>query len=176
MNECGSCFLQIALAVIQEQKASVDALVNLHAQCASSAERAASLIEIQLKEAQATAVDLEAHLHQAKAELQSAQENSIITEQKISSALHEWTNELEKAVKDLEQKNVELSRRSVDILLRYQQGNVVRSFRNAFVLRLTLVQTDIEKGFVAYIMKQTRDIHEQSVVAKDNELRRVSCL
>ena len=115
---------------------------------------------INRNEAQATAVNLEAHLHQAKAELQSAQENSIITGQKISSALHEWTNELEKAVEDLEQKNVELSRCSVDILLQYQQGNVVRSFWNAFALRLTLVQTDIEKGFVAYIMKQTRDIHE----------------
>jgi hypothetical protein len=83
---------------------------------------------INRNEAQATAVDLEAHLHQAKAELQSAQENSIITKQKISSALHERTNELEKAVEDLEQKNVELSRCSVDILLQYQQGNVVRSF------------------------------------------------
>lgn len=36
------------------------------------------------------------------------------------------------------------------------------------------MQTDIEKIFVAYIMKQTRDIHEQDVVAKDNELRRAS--
>ena len=36
------------------------------------------------------------------------------------------------------------------------------------------MQTDIEKNFVAYIMKQTRDIHEQDVVAKDNELRRAS--
>jgi hypothetical protein len=36
------------------------------------------------------------------------------------------------------------------------------------------MQTDIEKKFVAYIMKQTRDIHEQDVVAKDNELRRAS--
>jgi hypothetical protein len=38
------------------------------------------------------------------------------------------------------------------------------------------MQTDIEKGFVAYIMKQARDIYEQDVVAKDNELRRASFL
>jgi hypothetical protein len=38
------------------------------------------------------------------------------------------------------------------------------------------MQTDIEKNFVVYIMKQTRDIHEQDVVAKDNELRRASFL
>ena len=36
------------------------------------------------------------------------------------------------------------------------------------------MQTDIEKNFVAYIMKETRDIHEQDDVAKDNELRRAS--
>ena len=77
-------------------------------------------------------------------------------------------------VKDLEQQNDELSRRSVDILTRYQQGNVVRSFRIALALMMeNLVQNDIEKNFVAYIMKQTQDIHAQGVVTKDNELRRV---
>ena len=40
--------------------------------------------------------------------------------------------------------------------------------------RNSYMKTDIEKNFVAYIMKQTRDIHEQDVVAKDNELRRAS--
>ena len=57
--------LQTALAVIQEQKASVDTLVSLHAQHTSSAEKAASLIEMQLKEAQATVVDLKSQLEQA---------------------------------------------------------------------------------------------------------------
>ena len=174
--------LQTALAVIQEQKASVDALVSLHAQRTSSAEKAASLSEMQLKEAQAVVVDLKSQLEQAKTGLKLAQETSIINEQSISSTLCERANELEKIVKDKEQQIEELSRRSVDILLRYQQANLVRSFRIVFSLcalgtdnnRYSYMQTDIEKNFVAYIMKQTRDIHEQDVVAKDNELRRAS--
>lgn len=159
--------LQTALAVVQEQKTSVDALVNLHIQRADS-------IENQLKETQATAVDLKSQLHKAKTELKLAEETSIISEQTVSSTLHERVNGLEKMVKDLEQQNDELSRRSVDILARYQQGNVVRSFRIALALMMeNLVQNDIEKNFVAYIMKQTQDIHAQGVVTKDNELRRV---
>jgi chromosome segregation ATPase len=113
--------LQIDLAVIQEQKASVDSLVNLHAQRASS-------IEMQLKETQTTVVDLKSQLHQAKAELKLAQETLVLTEQTVSARLHERSNESEKVVKDLEQQVGELSRRSADILLRYQQANLVRSF------------------------------------------------
>lgn len=128
--------LQTALAVVQEQKASVDALVNLHAQRASSAEKTMSLIEPQLKEAQAIVLDLKSHLQQTKAELKLAQEASFISEQTISSTLHERTNELERAVKDLEQQNEELSRRSVDILLRYQQGSLVRLFKLRSLLRI----------------------------------------
>jgi hypothetical protein len=124
--------LQMALAVIQEQKVSVDTLVSLHAQRTSSAEKAASLIEMQLKEAQASVVDLKSQLEQAKAGLKLAQETSIINEQSISSTLCERANELEKAVKDREQQIEELSRRSADILLRYQQANLVRSFRIVF--------------------------------------------
>ena len=120
-------FLQMTLAVIQEQKASADTLVDLHAQRASSAEKAASLIEIQLKEAQATVVDLKSQLEQAKAGLKLAQETSFMNEQSISSTLCERANELEKVVKDMEQQIEELSRRSADILLRYQQSNLVRS-------------------------------------------------
>ena len=126
------CSLQTALAVIQEQKASVDTLVSLHAQRTSSAEKAASLTEMQLKEAQETIVDLKSQLEQAKAELILAQETSIIHEQSISSTLCERANELEKVVKDMEKQIEELSRRSVDILLRYQQANLVRSFRIVF--------------------------------------------
>ena len=173
--------LQTALAVIQEQKASVDTLVSLHAQRTSSAEKAVSLIEIQLKEAQATVVDLKSQLEEAKTGLKLAQETSTINQQSISSKLRERANELEKVVKDMKQQNEELSRRSVDILLRYQQANLVRSIFvfSFYVLetdnnRNSYMQTDIEKNFVAYIMKQTRDIHEQDVVAKDNELRRAS--
>jgi hypothetical protein len=172
----------MALAVIQEQKVSADTLVDLHAQRTSSAEKAASSIEMQLKEAQATVVDLKSQLEQAKAGLKLAQETSIMNEQSISSTLSERGNELEKVVKDMEQQIEELSRRSADILLRYQQSNLVRSFRIVFFFcvlvtdnnRISYMQTDIEKNFVAYIMKQTRDIHEQDVVAKDNELRRAS--
>ena len=137
---------------------------------------------MQLKEAQATVVDLKSQLDQAKAGLKLAQETSIISEQTISSTLCERANELEKVVKDMEQQIEELSRRSADILLRYQQANLVCSFQFAFSFRTletddnwnSHLQTDIEKNFVAYIMKQTRDIHEQDVVAKDNELRRAS--
>ena len=126
--------LQTALAVIQEQKASVDALVSLHVQRTSSAEKAVSLIEMQLKETQGTVVDLKSQLEQAKTGLKLAQETSILNEQSISSTLCERTNELEKVVKDMKQQNEELSRRSVDILLRYQQANLVRFFR-VLVLR-----------------------------------------
>jgi hypothetical protein len=121
--------LQTALAVIQEQKSSVDTLVSLHAQRTSSAEKAVSLIEMQLKEAQATVVDLKCQLELAKTELKLAQETSIINEQSISSTLRERANELEKVVKVMKQEIEELSRRSVDILLRYQQANLVGSFR-----------------------------------------------
>lgn len=138
---------------------------------------------MQLKEAQATAVDLKSQLDQAKTGLKLAQETSTINEQSISSALCERANELEKVVQDMKQQNEELSRRSVDILLRYQQANLVRFSCSRFTpLKLIInnrnsyMQTDIEKNFVAYIMKQTRDIHEQDVVAKDNELRRASFL
>ncbi|KAF8798606.1 hypothetical protein BYT27DRAFT_6896565 [Phlegmacium glaucopus] len=148
--------LKTALAVVQEQKTSVDTLINLHDQRASSAELAVSLLETQLKEAQARIVDLKSHLHQTKAELKLAQEASVISEQTISSTLHEQANDFEKTVKDLEQQNEELSRRSVDILLRYEQGDL----------------TDIERVFIAHIMKQTREIHEQGVLTKDYELRR----
>lgn len=129
-ERCSS--LQIDLAVIKEQKASADTLVNLHAQRASSAEKATSLVEMQLKEAQATAVDLKSQLHEVEAELKLAQETSILTEQTVSSTLSERANELEKVVKDLEQQIEELSRRSVDILLRYQQSNLVCPFRFVF--------------------------------------------
>ena len=149
----------------------------MHAQHASSAEKAASLLEIQLNDAQAMTVDLKAQLHQGKAELKVAQETSIITEQTISSTLYARVKDLEKVVKDLEQQNDELSTRSVDILLRYQQGNLVVFFQLCShvlpVIDISL-QTDIERVFVAHIMKQTRDIHEQGDVAKDNELRRAS--
>ena len=121
--------LQTALAVIQEQKASVDALVSLHVQRTSSAEKAVSLIEMQLKEAQGTVVDLKSQLEQAKTGLKLAQETSIINEQSISSTLCERANELEKVVNDMKQQIEELSRRSVDILLRYQQSNLVHSYR-----------------------------------------------
>ena len=140
---------------------------------------------MQLKEAQETIVDLKSQLEQAKTGLILAQETSLINEQSISSTLCERANELEKVVKNMEQQIEELSRRSVDILLRYQQANLVRSFSSFRIMflfcapgtdnnRNTYMQTDIEKNFVAYIMKQTRDIHEQDVVAKDNELRRAS--
>jgi SMC interacting uncharacterized protein involved in chromosome segregation len=125
---------QIALAVIQEQKASVDTLVDLHAQRASSAEKATSILEMRLEEAKTTIVDLKSQLHRAEAELNSAQETSILTEQRVSSTLYERANELEKVVKDLEQQIEDLQRRSVDILLRYQQENLVCSFRIAFSL------------------------------------------
>ena len=127
--------LQTALAVIQEQKASVDALVSLHVQRTSSAEKAVSLIEMQLKETQGTVVDLKSQLEQAKTGLKLAQETSIINEQSISSTLCERANELEKVVNDMKQQIEELSRRSVDILLRYQQSNLVHSYR-ALVLCL----------------------------------------
>ena len=84
---------------------------------------------MQFKEAQATIVDLKSQLEQAKTGLKLAQETSIINEQSISSTLRERTNEQEKVVKDMKQQIEELSRRSVDILLRYQQANLVRSFR-----------------------------------------------
>ena len=126
--------LQTALAVVQEQKASVDTLVSLHAQRASSAEKAVSLAEMRLKEAKETIVDLKSQLERAKTGLKLAQETSILNEQSISSTLCERTNELEKVVKDMKQQNEELSRRSVDILLRYQQANLVRFFR-VLVLR-----------------------------------------
>ena len=124
--------LQTALAVIQEQKASIDTLVCLHAQHTSSAEKAASLIEMQLKEAQATVVDLKSQVEQAVTGLKLAQETSITSEQSISSTLCQRANELEKVVKDMEQQIEELSRHSVDILLRYQQAKSVRSFRVVF--------------------------------------------
>ena len=87
---------------------------------------------MQLKEAQARVVDLMSQLDQAKAELKLAQETSIISEQTISSTLSERANELEKVVKNMEQQIEELSRRSTDILLRYQQANLVCSFRIVF--------------------------------------------
>lgn len=102
----------------------------MHAQHASSAEKAASLLEVRLKEAQATAVDLKSQLHQAKAESKSVQETSIISEKTNSSTL----SELENVVKDLQQQNDELSRRSIDILLRYQQANLVSCFQIVFDL------------------------------------------
>ena len=82
---------------------------------------------MQLKEAQETIVDLKSQLEQAKTGLILAQETSLINEQSISSTLCERANELEKVVKNMEQQIEELSRRSVDILLRYQQANLVRS-------------------------------------------------
>ena len=133
--------LQTTLAVVQEQKASIDTLISLHAQRTSSAEKAVSLIEVQLKEAQSTAVDLKSQLEQAKKELKLAQETSIINEQSISSSLQERANELEKVVKDMKQQIEELSRRSVNILLRYQQANLVRSFR--VLLRLITIENPI---------------------------------
>lgn len=138
--------MQTALAVAQEQKASVDTLVSLHVQRTASAEKAASLIEMQLKEAQATVVDLKSQLDQAKAGLKLAQETSIISEQTISSTLCERANELEKVVKDMEQQIEELSRRSADILLRYQQANLVCLFnsRSRFApLRLMIIEIPI---------------------------------
>ena len=163
--------------MVQEQKASADVLINLQAQHVSSGKKAVSLFEMQLSDAQTMTVDLKAQLHQAKAELKIAQETSIITEQTISSTLHARVKDLEKVVKDLEQQNDELSTRSVDILLRYQQGNLVSFFPivcACLPIMDTFLQIDFEKVFVAYIMKQTRDIHEQSDVAKDNELRMAS--
>ena len=109
----------------------------MHAQRVSSAEKAAWLIEIQLKETQATVIDLKSQLHHANAALKLAQETSTASEQRISSALNRRASELEKVVEDLEKKNEELSRRSADILLRYQQGNKVR-----LVLRFLALKVD----------------------------------
>ena len=55
-----------------------------------------------------------------------------MSEQMISSTSCERANELEEVVKNMEQQTEELSRRSADILLRYQQANLVRSFRIVF--------------------------------------------
>ena len=69
---------------------------------------------MQLKEAQATVVDLKSQLEQTVTGLKLAQETSITSEQSISSTLCQRANELEKVVKDMEQQIEELSRRSVD--------------------------------------------------------------
>jgi hypothetical protein len=61
--------LQMSLAVVQEQKTSVNTLVSLHAQrISTAAEKALSLAEMQLKEAKETIVDssLKSQLEQAK--------------------------------------------------------------------------------------------------------------
>jgi hypothetical protein len=106
----------------------------LHAQRALSAEKAVSSIEIQLKETQTMVVDLKSQLHHANAALKLTQETSIANEQTNSSALHQRANELENVVKGLEEKNDELSRRSANIFLRYQQGDMVVFFSRFVVL------------------------------------------
>jgi len=66
--------------------------------------------------------------------------------------------ELRSQVGELEVENVDLRRRSKTIESRYRAGDL----------------TVEEKSFISELVKTTQSVHEQELVAKGNELRRVS--
>jgi hypothetical protein len=97
-------------------------------------------------------------------------------EQRDSARDHELSN-LRQKIQEVEENNARLMHSASTINARHKAGDLVSpSVAVITCLFYIELKTEEEKAFVNSVIQMLKDIHEQELVAKSNELRRVSSL
>lgn len=136
-------------------------------------EKRASRAEYDLTASHATVQTLQENLAAVTAEGQSLREqlsNSLPPDPTVS----EEVAALRHHVQVLEAERSSLLNRAKAIDVRYKQGDLVCSIAPILLLRCTEIrQNEEEKRFINTLVQTSQAIHEQELITKGNELRRV---
>ncbi|KAJ6594382.1 hypothetical protein B0H19DRAFT_59710 [Mycena capillaripes] len=177
--------LNVELAVLREQKATLQASVNqvteeaatqragflgasvdyenklskqeeTHAKLVQAEERRAIAAERDVADAKRQVDDLMQQVESGRAELEDVRTKAREAASRQSMGVEGEVVVLRARLEELEEENSRLQHRARVLNQRYKDGDL----------------SDSEKSFVNSLMQMSQSIHEQDIVAKENELRR----
>ncbi|PPQ95573.1 hypothetical protein CVT26_008601 [Gymnopilus dilepis] len=154
--------LKSVSAQLNRHEADNEVLKNAQEKRASTAEASAAFLQSRLAESEKALQEMKFRVSELTHELSGMKEASIIMENENETMVHhqkaneQAMNELERGLVALQQENDGLRKELGGILERFEGGRLNSS----------------EKELVRRLMDDSRRIHEEEVVRKDNELRR----
>ncbi|KAF8199889.1 hypothetical protein K438DRAFT_671185 [Mycena galopus ATCC 62051] len=183
--ECAIGKLNTELAVLREQKASLQATLTqvtdelatqragfvgasvdyenklckqeeMHAKLVQAEERRAIAAERDVAEAKQQVEDLTQQVQSVKAQLEDVKRKAREAASRESMGVGDEVVALRARLEELEGENSRIEHRARNLMQRYKDGDL----------------SDSEKSFVNSLMQMSQSIHEQDIVAKENELRR----
>ncbi|KAF8894234.1 hypothetical protein CPB84DRAFT_1848568 [Gymnopilus junonius] len=141
--------LKTSQSALTKSEADNESLAKAQEKRASAAEATATFLQSQLVDTNQSLADMKANVSELTCELSAMKEASVIFETENETMAH-VQKESEEAVRKFEKFVAELKREN-------------ERLRN---------ETDAEKELVKRLLDDSRRIHEEDVVRKDNELRR----
>ncbi|KAJ6625740.1 hypothetical protein B0H10DRAFT_2211632 [Mycena sp. CBHHK59/15] len=177
--------LNVEIAILREQKASLQTVLNqvteeaatqraaflaanvdyekklakqeeTHAKLVHAEEQRAVSAEREATDARRLVDELTQRLESGRAELQDAKKKSRESAARESMGMEGEVIGLRARLEEMEGENERLQHRARMLHKRYKDGDL----------------SDSEKSFVNSLMQMSQSIHEQDIVAKENELRR----